>query len=428
MRLVNDPIHGHILFDEFIWKIIDSPHFQRLGEIRQMDTTSFVFRGATHTRLAHSLGVAHLAKEMAKSIQERQPELGITDADIRAVQLAGLCHDLGHGPFSHLFDHGFMSIAKPELGWTHESASAMMFEDLINSQNIDLDKVQVKFVQDLIKGDSSGYEKKFLFDIVANHRNSCDVDKFDYINRDCHFLGLFNKFDSSRLIHWSRVIDNEICYPVKEAFNLFELFHTRFTLFKKAYTHKTSHAIELMIVDILLAADKVLQISNSVENASDFMKMTDQILSLIEYSSNPELTEAQNILHRIRERSLYRLLGEYYIPEFLSLDTNLVISHFDKILLEYDLNVSDLKIAFVKCNHGFGNRNPLDHIKFYSKSDLSHSFTLKPEQVSGCMPQKYQETRLRIYLKDLSKGDIAIRALQEFEHQSLPKSVINLYA
>lgn len=86
-------------------------------------------------------------------------------------------------------------------------------------------------------------ERRFLFDIVANRRNSVDVDKFDYIERDAHNLGLRSSYDAKRLLVYSRVVDNEICYHHKEVYNLYEMFHTRYSLFKRIYTHRVGKII-----------------------------------------------------------------------------------------------------------------------------------------------------------------------------------------
>ena len=139
-----------------------------------------------------------------------QPELGITERDVRCVQLAGLCHDLGHGPWSHVWDGLFipsilcvflllysslergltlhcapacLSIYRPGSKWSHEDASEMMFDDLVRSNGIDIDEDDINFIKDLIQGNvrlsehKNPPEKKFLFDIVANKRNGIDVDK-----------------------------------------------------------------------------------------------------------------------------------------------------------------------------------------------------------------------------------------------------------
>lgn len=103
----------------------------------------------------------------------------------------------------------------------------------------------------------SKYEdRKFLFDIVANKKNGVDVDKFDYIERDAYNLGLRISYDPKRLSGYSRVINNEICYHQKEVYNVYEMFHTRYTLFRQIYNHRVGKALELMIVDAFMAASK----------------------------------------------------------------------------------------------------------------------------------------------------------------------------
>ena len=76
-----------------------------------------VFPGASHNRFEHSLGVAYLAGRLCQTLQKRQPELNLTQKDITCVQIAGLCHDLGHGPFSHLFDNLVIPIHDPNSNW-----------------------------------------------------------------------------------------------------------------------------------------------------------------------------------------------------------------------------------------------------------------------------------------------------------------------
>lgn len=94
-----------------------------------MGVSYYVFPGATHNRFEHSIGVCHLAGLWVDSIRKEQPELKITDNDYKCVRIAGLCHDLGHGPFSHLFDTHVSKITDKE--YCHEMTSERMLEYLL---------------------------------------------------------------------------------------------------------------------------------------------------------------------------------------------------------------------------------------------------------------------------------------------------------
>jgi HD superfamily phosphohydrolase len=119
-RKVYDAVFGHLDFDNYVWEIIDTVEFQRLRNLKQLGNVHFVYPGGNHTRFEHSLGVANLSSKLIahllsglnkneyfniSSFNTSIPKISINDDfNIKAVTLAGLLHDLGHGPFSHLFD------------------------------------------------------------------------------------------------------------------------------------------------------------------------------------------------------------------------------------------------------------------------------------------------------------------------------------
>eukprot|EP00953_Heterococcus_sp_UTEX-ZZ885_P013540 7737-Heterococcus_DN1.PRE.1 len=120
-----DPIHGHIMLEPVLIAIMNTPQFQRLGSLKQLGTSDYVFRGATHTRFSHSVGVAHLAGRMVETFMRSQRNLDITRTDYLCVKIAALAHDLGHGAFSHVWDNLFMRSYVAELHpdkqkWSHE--------------------------------------------------------------------------------------------------------------------------------------------------------------------------------------------------------------------------------------------------------------------------------------------------------------------
>ena len=117
---------------------MDTPQFQRLRDLKQLGCAYLVFPGASHNRFEHCIGVSHLAQQMMDHLAVTQPELQITEHEILLVKIAGLCHDLGHGPFSHCWEE-FIHAENPNSTFRHERMSLQMLEWLIQEVNIHTD-------------------------------------------------------------------------------------------------------------------------------------------------------------------------------------------------------------------------------------------------------------------------------------------------
>ncbi|XP_054835873.1 deoxynucleoside triphosphate triphosphohydrolase SAMHD1 [Eublepharis macularius] len=449
MKVFNDPIHGHIEMHPLLVRIIDTPQFQRLRYIKQLGGTYYVFPGASHNRFEHSLGVGHLAGRLVRALQERQPELDISQRDILCVQIAGLCHDLGHGPFSHMFDGRFIPLAKPGSTWKHEQASVKMFDYLIASNELEpvMEYYGLKLSEDTmfikeqiagptkIDGCSWPYhgrtkEKSFLYEIVANKRNGIDVDKWDYFARDCHHLGIQNNFDYERFIKFARVctVDNEkyICTRDKEVGNLYDMFHTRNCLHRRAYQHKVGNIIETMITDAFLKADKHITIkgsegkeyhlSTAMEDMEAYTKLTDDIFLRILHSDLPELHEAREILRKIECRDLYKYLGETQSKEGKEIKQE----QYDKLPAEIvastpltnspdaGLKAEDFVVDVINMDYGMKEKNPINNVRFYCKSDITQAIKITKEQVSKFLPEKFAEQLIRVYCKKTDEKSIDV--------------------
>lgn len=185
-KIFIDTVHKHIKLDPLLIKIIDTVEFQRLHSLKQLGTCDFVFRGATHTRFEHSLGVAHLAGRLANVLRMNQPHLELTDADILCVKVAGLCHDLGHGPFSHVFDGVFLRRMYPSHdddhhgGWRHEDGSVQMLRYILKENNISINEyglndTDLLFIEEIISGTKEadrrgrGPNKFFLYGKISRY-------------------------------------------------------------------------------------------------------------------------------------------------------------------------------------------------------------------------------------------------------------------
>ncbi len=103
-KIINDPVYGFISIPtDLIFDLIEHPYFQRLRYIKQLGMTHLVYPGALHTRFHHALGAMHLMKMSIETLRSKGQE--ITAEEEEAVTIAILLHDIGHGPFSHAFEH-----------------------------------------------------------------------------------------------------------------------------------------------------------------------------------------------------------------------------------------------------------------------------------------------------------------------------------
>nr|KAF6472406.1 SAM and HD domain containing deoxynucleoside triphosphate triphosphohydrolase 1 [Molossus molossus] len=428
VKVINDPIHGHIEFHPLLIKIIDTPQFQRLRYIKQLGGAYYVFPGASHNRFEHSLGVGYLAGRLVRELSEKQPELHISERDILCVQIAGLCHDLGHGPFSHMFDGRFIPLARRDVKWKHEQGSVDMFEHLVNSNDLKpvmeyyglIPEEDICFIKEQIAGppdspiknESWPYkgrpkEKNFLYEIVANKRNGIDVDKWDYFARDCHHLGIQNSFDYKRFIKFARVCEvgdrTHICIRNQEIWNLYDMFHTRNSLHRRAYQHKVGNIIDMMITDAFLKADPYIELtgaegkkyhlSTAINDMEAFTKLTDNIFLEILYSTDPKLDAAREILKKIERRNLYKFVGE---------------TQPDK----QRINKEDCK----QFPNEVANAKP---------NEVFLEAELKPEDfivdASQILPKKFEEQLIRVYCKKTDKKSFTA-AQQHFVNWCLIKN------
>ncbi|KIJ58839.1 hypothetical protein HYDPIDRAFT_101908 [Hydnomerulius pinastri MD-312] len=417
-RQFKDSVHDYVSFSPWICSFIDTKHFQRLRYIKQLGLSYYVFPGASHNRFEHCLGVGHLARLMAVHLRDTQPALGITDQHIECVELAGLCHDLGHGPWSHVWDNNFIPTAlTTKKDWKHEQASEMMFEDMVESYQLDITPEEATLVKALIAGDKErcelGKTMPFLFEIVANQRNGLDVDKFDYIARDCHAVGDRGNLSLSRLIYSARVLDGMICYDIKDANQIYEVFYTRFSLHKRIYNHKTTKAIEYMIIDALLEAEPYMKIADLVDKPKSYLFLTDNLLNKIEESTEKELETAREIVERIHTRDLYKcvdykvfshddkdMVKRNITPEkIVEIAKSGVLEGVDEELVT-QLTTNHVAVNCSKLHYGKDEKNPLDFVTFYSKKKPDWCGKADHSDISLLMPSSFAEVWLRIYTKD----------------------------
>ncbi|XP_009604054.1 uncharacterized protein [Nicotiana tomentosiformis] len=426
---VHDNVHGNIYLDRLSLKFIDTEQFQRLRDLKQLGLTYMVYPGAVHSRFEHSLGVYWLASDAVNRLKTCQGvELGIESFDVQTVKLAGLLHDVGHGPFSHMFEREFLPRVRDGLKWSHEDMSLKMIDYIVDEHGIDIGSDCLKKVKELIvaseEGNSvSSKEKQFLYDIVANGRNGIDVDKFDYIERDTRACGLGCNFQFQRLLETMLVIDNEICYRAKEYLTIHKLFSTRADLHRTVYMHPKVKAIELMVVDALIKANDHLQIASYIDEPAQYWMLDDAIVKTIETSTDQELEESRNLIRRIRRRDIYQFCNEFAVPKEK-------LEHFKNVTAEdiicsqnsdAHLNEEDVIVTNVKIDLASGRNNPLERISFFQDYDSFEKFPIKDDRISHLLPACYQDMIVRVYTRKSELVEAVSEAFENFQIRTYGK-------
>jgi len=269
MKQVFDLVYGFIEFPDEIWQIINHPLFQRLDRLRQCGFVSQVYPSATHTRKAHSLGVAHLANKWATHLSQYS-SVPLSHDDRLAIIIAGLCHDIGHGPFSHLFDHVTKLF---DIHETHEERSIEYVAKIIN--DVELSNKEYIFLQitHMIVG-KKGFSPAWMYNIVSNTKNGLDVDRFDYLTRDSYYTIKF--FDGSlinRIITSSKLVDDEIVFEAKVTDDILHLYKARYDLFNRVYCHSTVMKCESIILAAMETLDSFNYKSWSLMDDNTFLSI-----------------------------------------------------------------------------------------------------------------------------------------------------------
>ncbi len=253
-KVFRDPLYNYIAFgrkrDEWLIELINCPEVQRLRRIHQLGVSNFTYPGADHTRFAHSLGVTHLMKLVLEHLERESDAEKIRSAR-PALLATALLHDVGHGPFSHLFE--------PCLGIDHEKWSMAIINDTESKINQILtreDEYLPKHVTDLIDSDNTkhpAWQRALM-------SSQLDVDRLDYLRRDSLFTGAgYGHFDWHRLLTTVELHDGEtdLIWPEKSAMAIEEYIFARYYMYQNVYLHKTTRGFEQLLQAMWRRADKL---------------------------------------------------------------------------------------------------------------------------------------------------------------------------
>jgi len=256
-KVIRDPVYGYIGITKEQLAVIELPIFQRLRRITQLSFGDLVYPNATHNRFSHSLGVMHLARLLINYLESSglAEKLKLTKKEKEAFIWAGLLHDIGHLPFSHVceepfayFMPGFLEfkeyhtgigchiISKPEFGIT-----PIIGEDI------------AEMVCKLLKGIGHPLLTRMLDGLVS-------IDRLDYLQRDALHAGTpeYAIVDAERIVN-SLVIypEDPLLAPVfrkKALYSLEGVVLSYFFLYRAIYYHHTVRAAYLLFQNILWEA------------------------------------------------------------------------------------------------------------------------------------------------------------------------------
>lgn len=376
VKKIYDTIHGFIPISKNIQKIIDTPEFQRLRDLKQLGATNYVFPSATHTRFEHSIAVSYLGKTMIENIKKNQPELNISQRDIELIEIAGLIHDIGHGPFSHLWDHYVIFKDEKE----HEERGCDIFKNMIKKYKLDIGDEEFEQICEIMNP-SIKNKNIWYYQIIANKQCQLDVDKIDYIQRDSFYIGEIGQNSNfKRLITDVRVVETkentfELAWCHKLNYEIFSLFTTRYRLHKSIYTHHAVKSHEYIIIDILKNLYDLL-----LKGKIDFIDLTDSVVfcKLCSIKSKASL--------RLMSRDIPSFIGEIIIPKDFE---------NKKLLKEtYPKRIANIIIDKIQIKFSSSNYNPMNEIYYYNSSkSRDRGEKIKP---TWCNVE-FNETILRCY-------------------------------
>lgn len=250
MTVIRDPLYRVVeVEDEFI-KLIDNPYFQRLRFIKQNANLFYVYPSAKHDRFAHCIGSYHLMKKIVEN-----KLIKLSEQDKFNLKAAALLHDIGHGPYSHMWE-----LVAPD--YDHEKIGTQIIEEIYKLPEV------AKIIQ----------KKHPLYPLLSS---VLDVDKMDYMARDSYFCGVgYGDTDVDRIVNHMAVKDKKICILPKIVPSVEHVIIGRITLYKSLYYHKASVAKDVLFRSIFMRVKDLMKENKDVFLDSALRKFLDDKFEL----------------------------------------------------------------------------------------------------------------------------------------------------
>ncbi|MFF3924344.1 HD domain-containing protein [Paenibacillus lactis] len=245
-KVFKDPVHNYIhVQDDIIWRLIDTPEFQRLRRVRQLGTSYLTFHGAEHSRFSHSLGVYEITRRIISQFERR----GYSDwpAEERQVALcAALLHDLGHGPFSHSIEEAFQMNHED---WT---CRILLGDTCVNKVLLELGEDFPERVASVIR---KTYDKPIVMNLVTS---PLDADRMDYLLRDAYYTGVnYGTIDIDRILRMLRPHRDRIVVKESGMHAVEDYLMSRYQMYWQVYFHPVTRSSEIILRQIFRRAKEL---------------------------------------------------------------------------------------------------------------------------------------------------------------------------
>jgi len=296
-KWIRDPLYGFVGVTKEEVALLDTIPLQRLRRIKQLANAHLVYPSAMHTRFEHSLGVMHIAGRMAEHLQ-------FTDDDIKSVRYAALLHDIGHGPFSHVFEAALHDICGNAID--HEEITRLIIKN--NEEIQSALGTSADTVFNLFKENGERIQNQVI-------SGNLDADKIDYLRRDSYHTGVaYGNFDLERILHTiHKRTDGTRSYLtlLKKGVDALENFRlARFLMHAQVYHHHTRAVADKMFQRAMEIAIRDNVISKEFLNPknSDFLKnylSLDDARMLFMLLQDPE-SKCHDLIYALENRRLFK--------------------------------------------------------------------------------------------------------------------------
>ncbi|WP_338967611.1 HD domain-containing protein [Spiroplasma endosymbiont of Lonchoptera lutea] len=377
--MVRDSIYGNINVQEsVIIALINSKEFQRLRRILQLGGGQFVFPSAVHNRFSHSLGVYYLIDKIFRNSSFDN----VSNEEKTLTKIAGLLHDLGHGPFSHSFEK-VSPINHEQWTITIIQNEQSQINQVLKAFNID--------VQAVCQIIAKTHPNKILLSLVSSQ---LDCDRMDYLLRDSYHTGVeYGNFDIDWIMENLRIINNEIVYDEKALFAIENYLLGRYHMYWQIYNHKVGISFDYLLVNIfkrlkylftknfkfktdIALVVPLLQENNSEQlNVSHYLQLDDySLMSLFSLLAKEEDNILQDLTDRIVNRRFFKLIPNVNANDLKNYQKLLVAGNYD---LDYYLIIEEFNQPTLY------QQNLMEQpIKLVNKNDLVFNLEKKSKLIN----------------------------------------------